>query len=70
LSEAVQRNRDGCHDIYSSPEGKESNWIQTIPGKRWFAILRMYGPVEPWLDWSRVPRHNGVALRVVRRSGP
>jgi len=40
-------------DIYFSPKapkGKESNWIQTIPGKSWFIALRMYGPFEPWLD--------------------
>jgi hypothetical protein len=27
-------------------------WIEPcpIPGKSWFIILRMYGPLEPWLD--------------------
>ena len=29
---------------------KECNWIQTIPAKSWFIIVRMYGPLEPWLD--------------------
>ena len=32
------------------PDGKEDNWLQTIPGKSWFAILRMYGPLQPWID--------------------
>jgi hypothetical protein len=32
------------------PEGKEGNWLQTVPGKAWFIILRMYGPLQPWLD--------------------
>jgi len=53
LSGEVQKNSDGSFDIYFAPEapdGKESNWIQTIPGKSWFIILRMYGPLEPWLD--------------------
>jgi hypothetical protein len=53
LSGKVKENRDGSHDIYfapKAPKGKQNNWIQTIPGKSWFIILRMYGPLEPWLD--------------------
>ena len=34
----------------TAPEGKESNWIETLPGKSWFPILRLYGPLEPWFD--------------------
>ena len=30
--------------------GKENNWLQTVSGKSWFVILRMYGPLEPWLN--------------------
>ncbi len=40
-------------DVYfgpTAPEGKESNWVPTIPGKSWFMILRLYGPLEPWFD--------------------
>jgi hypothetical protein len=33
----------------------ESNWVQTIPGKGWFMILRLYGPLEPWFDGSWRP---------------
>ncbi len=53
LSGEVKANKDGSYDIYFAPKaikGKESNWIQTIPGKSWFIILRMYGPLEPWLN--------------------
>ena len=32
------------------PEGYENNWIQTLAGKGWFMILRLYGPLEPWFD--------------------
>jgi hypothetical protein len=49
----VVANADGSTDVYfgpSAPEGKESNWIQTIPGKGWSVILRLYGPLEPWFD--------------------
>jgi hypothetical protein len=26
-----------------------NNWLETVPGKAWFTILRMYGPLEPWI---------------------
>ncbi len=49
----VKINADGSVDVFfgpSAPEGMESNWVQTIPGKGWFMILRLYGPLEPWFD--------------------
>lgn len=33
-----------------APAGKESNWIQTAPGKGWNMLWRIYGPTEPWYD--------------------
>ncbi|QKH35364.1 DUF1254 domain-containing protein [Achromobacter pestifer] len=48
-------NPDGSVDIYfgpKAPAGKESNWIQTIPGKSWLTIFRLYGPLQPWFDKS------------------
>ncbi|MBD3258452.1 DUF1254 domain-containing protein [candidate division GN15 bacterium] len=51
-------NQDGSVTLYFGPEapkGKESNWIQTVPGKGWFALLRLYGPLEPWFDKSWRP---------------
>jgi hypothetical protein len=53
LGDTVTVNDDGSIDIYfgpSAPPGRESNWIQTIPGKSWFTLLRLYGPLEPWFD--------------------
>ncbi len=49
---------DGSTDIYFSPkapEGLENNWLETVPGKSWFVILRMYGPLKPWLDQTWRP---------------
>jgi len=46
-------NADGSVDLYfgpTAPAGKEKNWIQTVPGKGWFTLLRLYGPLEPWFD--------------------
>jgi len=49
----LDMNPDGSVDLYFGPEapaGQEKNWIQTVPGKGWCAILRLYGPLEPWFD--------------------
>jgi hypothetical protein len=49
---------DGSVDVYfgpRAPAGFENNWVQTIPGKGWFMILRLYGPLEPWFDKSWRP---------------
>ncbi|MHC4647212.1 MAG: DUF1254 domain-containing protein [Planctomycetota bacterium] len=54
----VQVNKDGTTDIYfgpKAPEGKENNWIQTVPGKGWNMLLRLYGPLEPWFDQTWRP---------------
>jgi len=29
--------------------------IETVPGKGWFVLLRLYGPLEPWFDRSLKP---------------
>jgi hypothetical protein len=54
----LRSNADGSIDVYfapAPPPGQEGNWLQTIPGKAWFVALRMYGPLEPWLDQSWRP---------------
>ena len=46
-------NDDGSIDLYFGPEapaGKEANWIQTVRGKGWFSVLRLYSPTEAWFD--------------------
>jgi hypothetical protein len=51
-------NPDTSVDVYFSPQppvGKESNWIQTVPGKGWWTYLRLYGPLEPWFDKTWQP---------------
>jgi hypothetical protein len=47
------KNEDGSVDVYfgpKAPAGKENNWIQTVPGKGWNTLFRLYGPLEPWFD--------------------
>ncbi len=30
-------------------------WIQTIHGRGWFVLLRLYGPLEPFFDKTWQP---------------
>jgi hypothetical protein len=49
------KNSDGSVDVYfgpKAPEGKEANWIQTVPGKGWFTYFRFYAPTEAFFDKS------------------
>jgi hypothetical protein len=53
LDPGFKTNSDGSVDVYfgpKAPAGLEKNWVQTIPGKGWFMILRLYGPLEAWFD--------------------
>jgi hypothetical protein len=52
------QNADGSTDLYfgpKAPEGKAGNWIATVPGKGYFAILRLYGPTEAAINKSWKP---------------
>jgi len=52
-TEGLKQNADGSYDIYFAPKppkGFENNWLATVPGKGWFVALRMYGPLEPWIE--------------------
>ncbi len=62
-SKGIEKNADGSYDLYFAPEapaGKEGNWLQTVPGKSWFTILRMYGPLEPWINKTWRPGEIGL----------
>ena len=52
-NKAVLINPDSSVDVYfgpKAPAGKENNWVQTVPGKGWNTLLRLYGPLQPWFD--------------------
>ena len=56
--EGLKQNPDGSFDIYfspESPEGWENNWIQTVPGKTWNTIFRLYGPLGAFYDKTWKP---------------
>ena len=49
----LMSNIDGSVDAWFGPDaikGMESNWIKTIPGEKWYMILRLYYPLESWFD--------------------
>jgi hypothetical protein len=51
-SPAAEPNKDGSTTVYFGPQQpdgvKRGNWIQTMPGKGWSTILRLYSPLEPF----------------------
>ncbi|MCF1709978.1 DUF1254 domain-containing protein [Tabrizicola sp. J26] len=54
----LKLNADGSATVWfgpKAPAGHESNWVQTMPGKGWNTVLRLYGPLEPWFDKSWKP---------------
>jgi len=51
--DTVELNDDGSVDLYfgpTPPPGKERNWLQTVPEKGWFCLLRLYSPTDDWFD--------------------
>lgn len=52
-SKDIDTDADGGVDIYigaQAPAGQEHNWIRTLPDTGWFPLLRLYGPLEPWIE--------------------
>ena len=46
----IKPNDDGSFSIYfgpEAPEGWENNWAQTVPGRSFNVMMRLYGPLEP-----------------------
>jgi hypothetical protein len=52
IDEEIFQNEDGSFDVYFGPEPPvgDVNWIQTIPGKGWNTLWRIYSPLQPWFD--------------------
>ena len=54
----IVTNADSSVDIWfgpTAPEGHEANWVQTVPGKGWNVVMRLYGPLESWFDKTWQP---------------
>ena len=49
---------DGSIELLFGPERPSENpgnWIETVAGKSWYTILRLYGPLEPWFEKTWIP---------------
>jgi hypothetical protein len=54
----AEQNPDGSYDVYFGPQPPASgsaNWIQTVPGRGWNMLFRLYGPLESWFDKTWLP---------------
>ncbi len=53
---AAAANPEGATTIHLGPEQPagvpDGNWIQTVPGKGCFIVLRLYSPLQPFFDKS------------------
>ena len=50
FAEGLEKNPDGSVDVYFGPKapgGKETNWLPTVPGKKFFLIFWFYRPEAP-----------------------
>jgi len=57
-SPKVEANADGSYTVWfapTAPTGKEGNWVQTMPGKSYHVLLRLYGPLEPFFEKTWIP---------------
>jgi hypothetical protein len=58
LKKGVVINADTSVDVWfgpTAPKGHEANWVQTVPGKSWNVLLRLYGPEQAWFDKTWKP---------------
>ena len=54
----IKTNKDGGVTVYfgpKPPKGHKENWVQTMPGKGYTILLRLYGPLKPWYDKTWMP---------------
>ena len=58
-SPAAEPDADGSTTIYFAPKlptgVKPGNWVQTMPGKGWNTLLRLYSPLEPFFTKAWKP---------------
>lgn len=66
LRDPLVANPDGSVDLYFGPTRPDdehaANWTQTVEGKGWFAILRLYGPSTPGSTRPGGPARSSFSL--------
>ncbi len=61
--------RNTIWTTYNVTEIIDSNWVQTVPGKGWNTIFRLYGPLESWFDQTWKPGEIEL-VKYARSEGP
>lgn len=54
----LKKNADGGVTVWFGPKppaGNDANWVQTMPGRGFFTVMRLYGPLEPWFKKTWQP---------------
>ncbi len=54
----IKPNKDGTYTVWfgpKAPKGHEGNWVQTVPGKSYNVLFRVYGPLKPWFEKTWKP---------------
>jgi hypothetical protein len=49
----LRTTADGSFDMYfgpTAPSGQESNWVETVPGRGFYLMFRLYSPTAPLFD--------------------
>ncbi|MCP4332321.1 MAG: DUF1254 domain-containing protein, partial [Gammaproteobacteria bacterium] len=57
-ADGFKYNDDKSATVYfgpSTPEGHKANWVQTMPGKGYNVLLRIYSPEQAWFDKTWKP---------------
>jgi hypothetical protein len=54
----IKKNADGSVTVWFGPKAparQETNRVQTMPGKSWNTLLRLYAPLEAWFNKTWKP---------------
>ena len=57
-NQKMTSNQDGSVDVFFGPiqpEDKNTNWIKTVPGRGYFAGVRLYSPTQAFFDQTWRP---------------
>jgi hypothetical protein len=58
LKDKLPANSDGSVDLYfgpKAPQGREEQWVQTLPNTGFFLYFRIYGPEAAAFDGGWKP---------------
>ena len=69
-SPAAESNADGSTTVYfgpTQPEGvTRGNWIQTMPDRGWWTIIRLYSPLQAVLRQELAPGRHRIGISETR----